>query len=324
MKIFISWSGAASHQMAKALKEWLPNVFQAVDAEDVFLSSSDVALGAQWFHELARVLDESDFGILCLTPESARAPWLLYEAGAIAKRLANSRVAPLLIGLREDELTSPLSHFQGALLDHDGAARLLASINDQLGDDKLSERKLSDAFKAWWPQIEPSVASASALASASAEPVHVYDVFLSAPMAAFESDATYVAARTEIKKVFNTLTQDCGMRVYWAGEKIEHMSDFDTIDVSVLDDVQALQQSRCFLMIYPQKLATSALFEAGYALALGCPSHYFVRERQDLPFLLRELPGVVRNVHIHEPSDWKDFDDLARKLKKNKDHWFPR
>src|SRR5262245_29453457 len=117
MKIFISWSGDASHLVAKALKEWLPNVFQAVNTEGVFLSSSDVALGTQWFHELARVLDESDFGILCLTPESARAPWLLYEAGAIAKRLANSRVAPLLIGLREDELISPLSNFQGASLD---------------------------------------------------------------------------------------------------------------------------------------------------------------------------------------------------------------
>ena len=56
MKVFVSWSGNASHDVAKALKDWLPNVIQAVD---VFLSSEDIAKGSVWFHELGEVLDES-------------------------------------------------------------------------------------------------------------------------------------------------------------------------------------------------------------------------------------------------------------------------
>jgi hypothetical protein len=54
MRVFVSWSGEASHHVAKALKEWLPNVIQAVD---VFLSSEDIAKGSRWFHELSSVLD---------------------------------------------------------------------------------------------------------------------------------------------------------------------------------------------------------------------------------------------------------------------------
>jgi hypothetical protein len=38
--------------------------------------------------------------------------------------------------------------------------------------------------------------------------------------------------------------------------------------------------SGSFVMLYPQKIATSALFEAGYALALGRSSLFFVNNEQ--------------------------------------------
>lgn len=324
MKIFISWSGDASHVVAKALKAWLPNVFQTIESSDVFLSSSDISVGTQWFNELGRVLEESEFGVLCLTRENVSRPWVLYEAGAVAKHFKTARVAPLLIGITKHEVPSPLVYLQGAELDRNGVQELLTSINQQLGDNKLTEQKLDSAFKAFWPQLEPAVRDALAKAARTNAVAFDYDVFLSAPMAAFATDAAYVEARADVLKVFNALRDDCGMRVYWAGERIAHVEDFDTIDVSVIDDLRALEGSRYFVLLYPSRLATSALFEAGYALALKRVSHYFVRERNDLPFLLRELPGAVSGVRIHTGQDWKDWDDLARKLKRNKDAWFPK
>lgn len=94
MKIFVSWSGDFSHAVAKALKDWLPNVIQAVE---VFLSSEDIAKGSQWFHELGKVLDESSFGILCLTRQNLGAPWVLYEAGALGKHFGQARVVLCLL-----------------------------------------------------------------------------------------------------------------------------------------------------------------------------------------------------------------------------------
>lgn len=319
MKIFISWSGEASHDVAKALKAWLPDVFQALNPDDVFLSSQDVVLGTQWFSEMGKVLERSNFGILCLTCENLLAPWMLYEAGAIAKQFETARVAPLLIGVAQPDVPSPLCHLQGAVLDGDGAKKLLESINGQLGVNKLSDKKLEGAFKAFWPLLEPTVSAAAVKATKGG---YAHDVFLSTPMAAYKSDAEFVPARAEFKKVFDALRERCGLRVYWAGEKVERMADFDTKDVSVLDDLRALHQSRSFVLLYPKKLATSSLFEAGYALALKRMSHYFVRKREVLPFLMRELAGPSEYVRIHEEDEWSNYDDLAVKLCRNKENWF--
>jgi TIR domain len=316
---FVSWSGEASHDVAKALKAWLPNVIQAVD---VFLSSEDIAKGSQWFHELGSVLDESDFGILCLTRDNLAAPWILYEAGAIGKRLGQANVAPLLIGLTVPEVTGPLAQFNATRLEQAEIEKLVMAINDHLKSNKLSEQKLATAFQTWWPKLDPTLQSAAAKSAPGARKFK-FDVFLSAPMAAFASDDDYKAARADIKKVFDALTLKCKLLVYWAAEKVESMSDFDALDVSVLDDLKALADSRHFVLLYPEKLVTSALFEAGYALALERHAHYFVRDRQHLPFLMRELAGTVEDVHIHTAQDWKTYDDLAARMVKYKDTWFP-
>ena len=319
MNIFISWSGEASHDVAKALKAWLPDIFQALNADDVFLSSQDVALGTQWFAEMGKVLEQSNFGIVCLTQENLTSPWMLYEAGAIAKQFETARVAPLLIGVAQAELPSPLCHLQGAVLDRDGAKKLVELINGQLGANRLSDKKLEGALDAFWPRLEPTVSAAAVKVTKGG---YAHDVFLSTPMAAYKSDAEYVPARAEFKKVFDALKESCGLRVYWAGEKVETMADFDSKDVSVLDDLKALDRSRSFVLLYPKRLATSSLFEAGYALALKRMSHYFVPKRELLPFLMRELAGPSAYVRIHEEDEWRNYDQLALKLCRNKDRWF--
>ena len=67
------------------------------------------AKGSQWFHELGKVLDESSFGILCLTRQNLGAPWVLYEAGALGKHFGQARVVPLLIDLKMPDLEGRLA-----------------------------------------------------------------------------------------------------------------------------------------------------------------------------------------------------------------------
>jgi hypothetical protein len=319
MKVFVSWSGEASHQVADALSDWLPNVIQAVE---VFFSPDDIGKGSQWFGKLGEELEQSDFGILCLTPENLNAPWLLYEAGAIGKRLEESRVVPLLIGLNPEDLDDPLRQFNGATLKKGEIRKLVAAINRQLGDNKLPQKQLKAIFDVFWPQLQPKLRKADKTARSESH-LYKYEVFLSSPMAAYHTDEEYKAARADVKQVFDAIRQ-CELRVFWAAEKIEKMDDFDALGVSVDDDLNAIEQSRHFLLIYPEKLPTGALFEAGYAFHLGCPAHYFVRDRDDLPFLMQELTGLGRPVTIHERKEWKDYADLAKKVKKHKDAWFPR
>ena len=91
MKVFISWSGAISHQVALVLREWLPSVIQAVEP---YVSSEDIDKGARWTTDISKELEASQYGILCVTPENIEAPWLNFEAGALSKTIDKSRVCP--------------------------------------------------------------------------------------------------------------------------------------------------------------------------------------------------------------------------------------
>jgi hypothetical protein len=111
MKVFISWSGIVSHQVALALNDWLPCVIQGVQP---FLSSEHIHKGAPWFDEIGGQLEETHFGILCLTPTNLEAPWILFEAGALSKKVGQARVVPLVLGFALSELKPPLSNFNAA------------------------------------------------------------------------------------------------------------------------------------------------------------------------------------------------------------------
>ncbi|OOO01842.1 MAG: hypothetical protein USCGTAYLOR_01956 [Chromatiales bacterium USCg_Taylor] len=98
MKVFISWSGDRSRAVADVLRRWFPSVLQAVRP---YFSPDDVAKGARWSAEIAKELEASRIGLLVITPENQEAPWLLFEAGALAKNLERSKVCPILFGAME-------------------------------------------------------------------------------------------------------------------------------------------------------------------------------------------------------------------------------
>ena len=79
VKVFISWSGEHSRQIALALREWLP---QALQAAKPYMSEKDTEAGGLWDVILATQLEGSDFGIICLTPSNLDSRWLNFEAGA--------------------------------------------------------------------------------------------------------------------------------------------------------------------------------------------------------------------------------------------------
>lgn len=163
MKVFISWSGEASRRLAEALREWLPSVIQAVKP---FMSSEDIHKGKPWFEEIGTQLEETHFGLLCLTPSNQDAPWIQFEAGALSKRIARANVVPLLVNLTPGELKPPLSNFNAAVASSkDEVRRVLRDINEAIGKDKLSDAQLDKAFARAWPELEPEIAKAAEAAA---------------------------------------------------------------------------------------------------------------------------------------------------------------
>src|ERR1035438_6645502 len=126
MKIFISWSGDRSEALAVALKEWLPLVLHYADP---WLSQSDIVAGDRWSVEIAKGLEVCNFGIICITRENRDAPWILFEAGALAKSMQDGKVIPLLLDLDKKEISGPLAQFQAKKVEQDEIKDLILGLN---------------------------------------------------------------------------------------------------------------------------------------------------------------------------------------------------
>jgi hypothetical protein len=156
VKVFISWSGEPSRSIARALKLWLPGVAQHVEP---WMSEEDIKGGARWHDEVSKALDATEFGIICVTTANRDKPWLIFEAGALAKHLASARVVPLCVDLKPAAITGPLSAFQGRELDKDGIGRMVLELM-ALREPPVPEGQVAAVFEAMWPLLKADVAAA--------------------------------------------------------------------------------------------------------------------------------------------------------------------
>lgn len=152
MKVFVSWSGDMSKQIAQVLNTWLPRLIQAVE---VFYSPEDIEKGENWDSKLTQELANCNYGIICLTPENKFAPWLHFEAGAIANTL-DSRVSTLLVDLKPSDIKGPLSRYQATKLEKTDFSQLIFDINKNL-DKPLERDILEPLFDTLWPSINEEI-----------------------------------------------------------------------------------------------------------------------------------------------------------------------
>ena len=80
VKFFLSWSGERSRRVTKALRQLLEDVNHHFQP---WMLETDIKAGTRWGTDLAKELEETNFGVICVTLESLRSPWLLFEAGCM-------------------------------------------------------------------------------------------------------------------------------------------------------------------------------------------------------------------------------------------------
>jgi hypothetical protein len=151
MKVFISWSGDRSKSIAEAIYEWLPTIIQQIKP---WMSEHDIEKGTRGLPTISQQLEETQFGVICLTPENQNAPWLLFEAGALSKSQDQSRVWTLLYGLEPTDVKGPLSQFQHTKAIKEDIKNLLYTINSALGSPLILESQLEIAFNRGWSELE--------------------------------------------------------------------------------------------------------------------------------------------------------------------------
>jgi hypothetical protein len=153
MKVFISWSGERSEALAKALREWFPLVLHYVEP---WLSKSDIQAGERWNVEIAKGLESCNFGVLCITKENVNSPWILFEAGALAKSMQDGRVIPLLLDLDFKEVSGPLVQFQAKKVEKNQVRELIYGLNKD-APAPVQDHQLEQLFDALWSKFETQI-----------------------------------------------------------------------------------------------------------------------------------------------------------------------
>ena len=135
------------------------------------MSSEDIDKGARWSTDISHELEDSEYGVLCVTPDNLQSAWLNFEAGALSKSFDRARVSPFLFGLQRTDVppNSPLLQFQSTIFEKMDVFKLVHSINKSRGDDALASALVDEAVEIWWPKLHEKLNPLLSLATVASE-----------------------------------------------------------------------------------------------------------------------------------------------------------
>lgn len=123
-----------------------------------------------------------------------------------------------------------------------------------------------------------------------------YDIFISYPIKAIID----INEKKELEEVI-LRTKDSLTKQY---QKLKIFASIDDKDESGKKLTQetlnfdALRGSKCFILIYPNEVASSVLIEAGCALGLDKRTIIFTKDERQLPYLIRIKARISKNNNI--------------------------
>ena len=164
MKVFLSHSGDRSQALALAFQKFIRRLIQSTDP----WISTGIDKGSRWEPEIANNLEQSGVGIVCLTPENLDARWILFESGALSKRLGD-KVCTVLLDVQPADVKPPLSQFQHTRPTRDDVFKLVQTINKAVEDAKEKPcpvDDLGDLFEKFWTDLEKAIIDLRAQAPA--------------------------------------------------------------------------------------------------------------------------------------------------------------
>ena len=134
--------------------------------------------------------------------------------------------------------------------------------------------------------------------------------FIACPMSSFATEALYSAFRERVLRFCGRLAASpLAEDVFFAGT---HIGGFDAFDATVdafKTDADAIWCCDHFVLLYPEKILSSALVEAGIAIGLRKRVSIVCRDRADLPYVLRS-GDASESTHVEHLSILiSDFSD---------------
>lgn len=284
--IFISHR-AEEKELAGQIKTWI-NTYFGEDV-DAFVADLDIKKGKEWIDQLKEHLVNSGMVFCLCSPQSVQNSWMLFESGGAWG--AEKEVVPIChSGMAPDLLPDPYSSFQAYKAEGSGfIVNLIEHIEQKFSIRKRRGLNLGVMEK----ELEVST-------SRLRDATEYHDVFLSTPMTSFQKSDQWPSHREEFQKILTAIRKRAGLsKYYFSGENMLDDTSFDPAPIGAFKDLSALQRSRRFIMIYPERVPTSCIAEAGIALAKKMPSVYFFRDQGHLPYALTQVNQVYSFVKFY-------------------------
>ena len=322
-KIFISWSGDISKEIALALKNTIEGSSLGEAGLKCFVSDKDIASGADWWEKVKSELGTCKMGIACITKENSMSPWIHYESGAmVAHELL---VIPLLFECKPRVLNkTPLASNQTIIFEETKFIKMFNDINNIFNLCKLSKTDFDQIAKKYYNAFKETIKPLSEQLlkiryfnteiytyPPNITTVNLNTVFISAPMASISEDE-----RNELSEYIQTLTPliyslgfhtiDCPVLETQKNEA------FDGTTKAIKENFPRLKQVDTMIAIYPKSLPSSTLIEIGYGLALCKRIVIFYKD--ELPYMLCNAGEDIPHI---KTIKYSSYEDITHTIKSN-------
>ncbi|HRG21848.1 MAG TPA: hypothetical protein PLQ57_12485 [Saprospiraceae bacterium] len=149
-----------------------------------------------------------------------------------------------------------------------------------------------------------------------------YDIFIAFAIAANKNSTQRSTTKADVQKLENILIDLGYLNIFNAENHIipgQKDDEFPPPADAAEIDFQAINNSKNFILYYPESTPTSAILELGYALKDGDNILIITPKIEILPFLVRGLPNISDKIKILE---YTSFDYLENLLRKNHKSYF--
>ena len=320
-KIFISWSGNYSRQISEELKRVLEEVVFPGGGIKCFVSTQDIASGEDWYRKIKSELHASKLGIMCITKENVKAPWLYFEAGALIGN--NLKVIPLLINCDQSSLErTPIRANQSVqFYEPERFYKMLEDIRtdfsllNELKKEEIAKR-YENAYESMKSKLQPILEELKGRRYFSERCIYPQEitamtmgtVYISAPMSVLGRDE-YEEQRIFLKELSDVLLKKEDIKTVFCPAIDVDQDAWEGITTAVRENYAQLRQIQHLIVLYPKKVPTSALVEIGYGIALCKNVVIFYHEK--LPFMLDGAAEDIPHLHTRE---YKEYSDIIKAI----------
>ena len=289
-KIFISWSGDNSKTIAREVKRALEEMIFIGTGLECFVSDVNISAGDDWWNKIKSELKKCELGIVCITKENIKAPWVFFESGAMIAR--DLKLIPLLFNCNIKALSNtPIaSKNMVDFYNQEKFINMILSINKDLQliqiDDNSLKIVAEDGYKKLAAQLTPTLKKLKAMRIFNEKyiypqgvgTVNLNTVYISAAMSSISSK--------EYEELRDFLL-DLRPKLYNLGFSsvicpiFDHpdYNNFDGNTKAIKENFIQMKKVESMIVIYPKALPSSVLVEIGYALALCKKTIIFFGEK---------------------------------------------